>query len=38
MKIINEEFLAIVDAFEEWCHLFEGAQHEIILYSYQKNL
>jgi len=25
-----------VDAFEEWCHLFEGAQHEIILYSYKK--
>jgi len=23
--------LAIVDAFDEWCHLLEGAQHEIIV-------
>ncbi len=21
-----------MDAFEEWCHLFEGAQHEFIVY------
>ncbi len=25
-------------AFEEWSHLFEGAQHEIIMYSDHKNL
>jgi hypothetical protein len=22
-----------MDVFEEWCHLLEGAQHEIIVYS-----
>jgi hypothetical protein len=30
--------LAIVDAFEEWCHLLERVQHEITMYSYHKNL
>jgi len=30
--------LAMVDAFEEWCHLFEGAQHEIIVYLNHKKL
>jgi hypothetical protein len=30
--------LAIVDAFEEWHHLLEGVQHEIIVYSNNKNL
>ncbi len=26
-----------MDAFEEWCHLLEGAQHEIIVYFNHKN-
>jgi hypothetical protein len=30
--------LPIVDAFEEWHHLFEGVQHEIIVYLGHKNL
>jgi hypothetical protein len=30
--------LAIVDAFEKWCHLLEGTQHEIIMYFNHKNL
>jgi hypothetical protein len=30
--------LAMVDAFEEWRHLFEGAQNEIIVYLNHKNL
>jgi len=37
-KIHDKELLAIVDAFEEWCHLLERAQHEITMYSYHKNL
>jgi hypothetical protein len=37
-EIHDKELLAIVDAFEEWCHLFEGIQHEIIMYLNQKNL
>jgi hypothetical protein len=37
-KIHDKEFLAIVDAFEEWCHLFERVQHEITMYSNHKNL
>jgi hypothetical protein len=37
-KIHDKEFLTIIDAFEEWCHLFDGAQHEIIVYSNCKNL
>jgi len=37
-EIHDKELLAIVDAFEEWRHLFEGAQHEIIVYSNHKNL
>jgi len=27
-----------MDAFEEWCHLLEGVQHEITMYSNHKNL
>jgi hypothetical protein len=27
-----------MDAFEEWRHLLEGVQHEIIMYSDHKNL
>ncbi len=37
-KIHDKELLAIVDAFEKWCHLFEGVQHEITMYSDHKNL
>jgi hypothetical protein len=37
-KIHDKKLLAIMDAFEEWCHLFEGAQHEIIMYLDHKNL
>jgi hypothetical protein len=37
-KIHDKELLAIVDAFEEWRHMFERAQHEIIMYSNHKNL
>ncbi len=36
-KIHDKELLTIVDAFEEWCHLFDGAQHEIIVYFNCKN-
>jgi hypothetical protein len=32
-EIYHKEFLTIVDGFDEWCHLFEGVQHEIIMYS-----
>jgi hypothetical protein len=37
-EIHDKELLAIVDAFEEWRHLLEGPQHEIIVYSYHKNI
>jgi hypothetical protein len=37
-EIHDEEFLAIIDDFEEWYHLFEGAQHTIIMYTDHKNL
>jgi hypothetical protein len=37
-KIHDKELLAIVDAFEEWCHFFEGVQHEIVVYLDHKNL
>ncbi len=37
-KIHNKELLAIMDAFEEWCHLLEGVQHEITVYVDHKNL
>jgi hypothetical protein len=33
-----KELLVIVDAFKEWCHLFEGAQHETIVYLNHKKL
>jgi hypothetical protein len=36
-EIHDKGLLAIVDAFEEWSHLFEGAQHEIIMYSDHMN-
>jgi hypothetical protein len=37
-EIHDKEVLAIVDAFEKWRHLLEGAQHEIVMYSDHKNL
>jgi hypothetical protein len=30
-EICHKFFLAIMDAFEEWCHLLEGAQHDMSL-------
>jgi hypothetical protein len=36
-EIHDKKILAIMDAFEEWCHLFQGLQHEITVYSYHKN-
>jgi hypothetical protein len=32
-EIYHNEFLTIVDAFKEWCRLFEGTEHETIMYS-----
>jgi hypothetical protein len=37
-EIQDKELLAIIDAFEEWCHLLEGAQHTITVYTDHKNL
>ncbi len=37
-EIHDKYLLSIVDAFEKWCHLLEGAQHEITMYSDHKNL
>jgi hypothetical protein len=37
-EIHDKKLLAIVDTFEEWCHLLEKAQHKIIVYSDHKNL
>jgi len=34
----DKELLAIMDAFEEWHHLLEEVQHEIIMYFDHKNL
>jgi len=34
--MIKKNF-AIINAFEEWCHLLEGVQDEILVYSYHKN-
>jgi hypothetical protein len=30
-EIHHKKNLAIMDAFEEWCHLLEGAQHDMSL-------
>jgi hypothetical protein len=38
LEIHDKELLVIVNAIEEWCHLLERAQHEITLYSDNKNL
>jgi hypothetical protein len=37
-EIHDKELLAIIDAFEEWCHLLERTQHEITMYLNHKNL
>jgi len=37
-EIYNKELLAIVDFFQECCHLFEGAAHQITIYTNHKNL
>jgi hypothetical protein len=37
-KTRDKELLTIMDAFKRWCHLFEGAQHEITVYLEHKNL
>jgi hypothetical protein len=37
-KIHDKELLTIMDAFQEWHHLLEGIQHEIIVYLDCKNL
>jgi len=37
-KIHDKILLAIMDAFEECCHLFERVQHEINVYLDHKNL
>jgi hypothetical protein len=37
-KIHDKKNLTIVDTVEEWHHLLEGAQHEIIVYLDHKNL
>jgi hypothetical protein len=37
-EIHDKEILAIMDVFQEWHHLFEKVQHEIIMYSNHKNL
>ena len=37
-EIHDKKLLAIIDAFEEWCHLLEGAQHITMVYMDQKNL
>jgi hypothetical protein len=36
--IHDKELLAIIDAFEEWRHLLEGAQHTTTVYMDRKNL
>jgi hypothetical protein len=37
-KIHDKELLAIVDSFQDWHHLLEGASHQVIVYTYHKNL
>jgi hypothetical protein len=37
-EIHDKKLLTIVDAFEEWHHLLEGIQHEIIVYFDHTNL
>jgi hypothetical protein len=37
-EIHDKELLAIVDSFQESYHLLEGASHQVIVYTYHKNL
>jgi hypothetical protein len=37
-EIHDKKLLAIMGGFEEWHHLLEGAQHEIIMFPDHKNL
>ena len=37
-EIYDKELLAIVDSFQEWCHLLEGATHQVTVYTDHKNL
>jgi hypothetical protein len=37
-EIHDRKLLAIVDVFEEWHHLLEGAQRKIIVYFNHKNI
>ena len=37
-EIHDKELLAIVDSFQEWCHLLEGATHQVTVYTDHKNL
>ena len=37
-EIHDKELLAIVDYFQEWRHLLEGATHQVIVYPDHKNL
>jgi hypothetical protein len=37
-EIHDKKILAIMDAFEEWHHLFERIQQETIMYLNHKNL
>ena len=37
-EIHDKELLAIVDSFEKWRHLLEGASHHVTIYTDHKNL
>ena len=37
-EIHHQEFFAIADCFEHWCHFMEGSPHQIIVYNDHKNL
>jgi hypothetical protein len=37
-KIHDKELLAIVDSFQEWCHLLEDALYQVTIYSNHKIL
>jgi hypothetical protein len=37
-EIHDKKLLAIVDSFQEWHHLLEGASHQVTLYTNHKNL
>jgi len=38
LKLYDKTFLAIMDIFQEWDHLFTQVQHEITMYLNHKNL